>query len=107
MYFYEVKISRSLLFISLPSYRILEKHGEINHILEGNSLRDVVTFLINVKLIIIEISNFKSKCNVQYFPFCIYQVDEEYASLMAGNYLPWVILRQCVISVDVNWVNIV
>ncbi|XP_048769759.2 uncharacterized protein LOC125675943 isoform X4 [Ostrea edulis] len=38
--------------------RILEKHGEINHILEGNSLRDVV--------------------------------DEEYASLMAGNYLPWV-----------------
>ena len=26
-------------------YRILEKHGEINKILEGNSLRDVVGFL--------------------------------------------------------------
>lgn len=33
----------SLYFFIL--YRILEKHGEINKILEGNSLRDVVGFL--------------------------------------------------------------
>lgn len=41
----KLSFSKPYCFLVFYTFRILEKHGEINKILEGNSLRDVVIFL--------------------------------------------------------------